>query len=505
MDRPISRRTGKTIAGKKRPPPRPARKRRKPGIAVNIAVVAVTLCIVAACVFWIAGFRFYKVTSNSMAPTLEGGGEKNYDLVLCWMLSPRYREPRRWEVVIFNTPESSKSQTYVQGIGTPEEIGVTIKRVVGLPGEHLSLAGGDVWVRNADGADVRQIKPDPVQRDLWIDVYNESFSDATLDEFLLFWHAEKREGLAVTPEHTLTMDAGSGIAYRPLSRNVGDVVAELPGIPDRYVLPQHVMFRCAAPACATDYEAFVSSQKIQGRCPACGRLNLEGAIVFYGYRSGLPEIGPYSAGDFRQKDDSHRSNSYYFVPDLRVRLEFRPDAADAVCEIRLVREDGEDTLLAGPGGISVNGVPADAASRPEAGKWTGIEFCRVDGVLRVFLNGSDDAVQEIPVVGNKPDPNTHPKTSGVAVAARAGRLALRNIDIQRDVYYFSGHEQGMLNFLASMGKTAEIAIPHGAFFPLGDNTTVSLDGRSWGAVDIPLIRGSAVGIWKPESRRRRIH
>jgi len=46
----------------------------------------------------------------------------------------RSRSPRRWEVAVFICP-SDKSKPYV-------------KRVIGLPGEEISLRGGDLWVNN---------------------------------------------------------------------------------------------------------------------------------------------------------------------------------------------------------------------------------------------------------------------------------------------------------------------------------------------------------------------
>ena len=43
-----------------------------------------------------------------------------------------FRAPRRWEVVVFHSPDDSSQ--------------LCVKRVVGLPGEMVSLADGDVWI-----------------------------------------------------------------------------------------------------------------------------------------------------------------------------------------------------------------------------------------------------------------------------------------------------------------------------------------------------------------------
>ena len=43
----------------------------------------------------------------------------------------QFRQPRRWEPVVFRSPEGAE---------------LTVKRVVGLPGEEVQLLGGDVWI-----------------------------------------------------------------------------------------------------------------------------------------------------------------------------------------------------------------------------------------------------------------------------------------------------------------------------------------------------------------------
>jgi signal peptidase I len=57
----------------------------------------------------------------------------------------QWRNPRRWEMIVFRSPA--------------EDGQLCVKRVVGLPGERVHLAGGDVWI---DGQ--RQRKTLPAQR-----------------------------------------------------------------------------------------------------------------------------------------------------------------------------------------------------------------------------------------------------------------------------------------------------------------------------------------------------
>ncbi len=83
----------------------------------GFAVVGIGLTFYHCC------FHTSRVVSESMAPTLWGTNHDTGDLVLTEKLSYQFREPRRWEVVTF-----------------PASNGVVImKRVVGLPGETITI------------------------------------------------------------------------------------------------------------------------------------------------------------------------------------------------------------------------------------------------------------------------------------------------------------------------------------------------------------------------------
>ncbi|MEO0652818.1 MAG: S26 family signal peptidase [Planctomycetota bacterium] len=89
----------------------------------------------------------YKIPSGSMQPTLmgmptpgdsviarDGGpGPEVKDRILVDKLTPRLRDPKRWEVLVFRYP-LKRSQNFV-------------KRMVGMPGEQLQIRNGDIFVR----------------------------------------------------------------------------------------------------------------------------------------------------------------------------------------------------------------------------------------------------------------------------------------------------------------------------------------------------------------------
>ena len=90
-----------------------------------------------AFVIYCIGFDISVMASGSMAPTLQGTSTENGDHVLTEKVSYWFRRPWRWEVITFRNSEGLQ----------------VMKRVVGLPGEMVSLKDGEVLV---DGQPVRR-------------------------------------------------------------------------------------------------------------------------------------------------------------------------------------------------------------------------------------------------------------------------------------------------------------------------------------------------------------
>lgn len=67
-----------------------------------------------------------EIHNLSMAPTLDSG-----DVVLVDKLTYRNRKPKRYEIIFFNNESDN------------EEL---VKRVIGLPGETVRLAGGKIFI-----------------------------------------------------------------------------------------------------------------------------------------------------------------------------------------------------------------------------------------------------------------------------------------------------------------------------------------------------------------------
>jgi len=90
-----------------------------------------------------------------MQPTLMGNPETGvFDRTVVDKLSFRFRDPERFEIVVFKHPlERSR---------------IMVKRLVGMPGEDLRIEHGDVWTRASETEPWRILRrPRAVQREMW--------------------------------------------------------------------------------------------------------------------------------------------------------------------------------------------------------------------------------------------------------------------------------------------------------------------------------------------------
>jgi len=79
-------------------------------------------------------FQPHQVKGTSMDPNFH-----NEEFLLTDKLSYRFNEPKRGEVVIFKAPSTEPCA---------EDECEYIKRIIGLPGENVKVAGGSIYINN---------------------------------------------------------------------------------------------------------------------------------------------------------------------------------------------------------------------------------------------------------------------------------------------------------------------------------------------------------------------
>jgi len=128
----------------------PTGERRKKNSTSRTIVEYVVLAVVAIAVaLLIQAFlvKPYRIPSESMENTLLIG-----DRVLVDRVSWRFSEPARQNIVVFHSPLAGP---------------VLIKRIIGMPGDEISLRDGAVYIngKKLDEPYVRQLKGRPVPSD----------------------------------------------------------------------------------------------------------------------------------------------------------------------------------------------------------------------------------------------------------------------------------------------------------------------------------------------------
>ena len=144
-----------------KPSPEPAQRHRSLE-ALKDNIEAFTIALIMALVIKHFCVEAFKIPTGSMVPTLYGDNyhpDRDGDRILvdkwAYLLSP----PERWDIPVFRYP-LDRSRNF-------------IKRIVGLPGEHLRIHAGDIWTKIAGSDDEFEIarKPARVRDQLFFPVY----------------------------------------------------------------------------------------------------------------------------------------------------------------------------------------------------------------------------------------------------------------------------------------------------------------------------------------------
>lgn len=125
----------------------------------TIADWILTIALAIGFVLLIKAFIFnpYRIPSSSMEPTFHcaqpgiGCQADRSDRVIANRFILHFRDPKRGDIVVFDTPAQAAVQC---GVG-----GVYVKRIVGLPGERISQEDGVVFI---DGVRLEEeyVEPD---------------------------------------------------------------------------------------------------------------------------------------------------------------------------------------------------------------------------------------------------------------------------------------------------------------------------------------------------------
>jgi signal peptidase I len=393
------------------------------GTAILAAVLMKWFCIEA-----------FQIPTSSMQPTLMGGAGVNDRIVVNKMLQ-LVREPQRWDITVFSYP-LQKNQNYV-------------KRIVGMPNDRLTIAGGDVWqVTDVDGKRSYEVlrKPADLQEAMWKNV-----------------HPLRQQ---VRAEKSALGSSLGGSPSRLFREDGTGIVVDLDG-------------QLAELSYRDDTDGGMIDRVWDGYPEAVARVMRDEAVA-----------GPGLAGTPQE-----------IVADVRIRAAVTPPPGldELTFEIKVARpnEDalgyalawraGKATLVVRKKGNIAGQSPEFALELP-AGTATELGFAHIDDELVAWRNG--DELARFPssqwscrdgcmlpfVPGMGPGKGlelpANQKVTPLIIAKGKGPLRLDDLRIDRDQHY------------TRLGAPEVIEIPDGHYYMLGDNTLQSIDSRGWTAITI---------------------
>ncbi len=390
-----------------------------------------------------------------------------------------FRDPVRWEVVVFRNPQHP-TQAYV-------------KRVVGLPGETIELIDGDVY---ADG--VLQRKPLAVQRSLRIPVDDFAHQPAQDDPD---WQPRWR----VASENSPWQTDGMILRYRPSATSATSLTSsgtagpaatsadDLNWVQYRHWVRAGGHHRCRVPLDHWPARTAEPGLVVDGfRYDAAAReLESVGAIPHHALTAWLERLPTPEAQDalrelYRQSHQPPLDDRCAYNPpdvvrasspihDLMVELELtvRRRAGRFV----VAMHDGCHELqcgfdfTSGTARLTANGNATvhRSAPLPEAllaGRAVRVTMSLFDRQALVAVDGVE-LFAPLPYAGMGPRPPLPPVP--VRFGAEGTELDVSGLRLDRDVYYTTEAGQEGRQYVLGPDE----------FFVLGDNSPVSLDSRAW--------------------------
>jgi signal peptidase I len=327
---------------------------------------------------------------------------------------------RRWQVVAFNDP------------GVPRQL--TVKRIVGLPGEQVSIHGGDVYL---DGRLARKNLAE--QRELAVLVHDNDFRPRSEARLPPRWQAD-------APHSRWRANAG-GFLHRFASPGEGDEGPSEEEPTENRPPIDWLTYR-------------------QWRCVVRPPRTAEAPVRdSYGYNQGVPR---------------HLQEATDLMLVCRVTLS-GPGGFVLRCDngretIAAVLEPAQDrlTVLQGAKTIATADLPGDLAGRPIE-----LVFSVFDRQVIVAIDG--EAFLTKPLAPS--DAPFTPTSRPLAIGARGVDVTIESLQIYRDLYYLDPLNQGV-----SWEADARLAADE--LFVLGDNAPISRDSRVFPR---PLKQADVVG------------
>ncbi|MDA7978479.1 MAG: signal peptidase I [Pirellulales bacterium] len=444
-------------------------------------------------------------------PTFQG------DRILVSKFAYQFGEPRRWDVIVFRYPNQSWTNY--------------IKRLVGLPGETIDIRNGDIFVKPPDG-DQYTIARKPTDKLMAMAriVHDTNFVPMVnpgKSIYDLGWPARWQaapDWLELSKKYPENPLAGWGEPslesgqFQPAtdfkSYATDGTSKEMAWLRYRHITPSEGDWNAMLKDQPQTQSANALTDRIDDFLPYnAGKPNV--------YVDGLglklvvrpaPKVEEHWVGDLilEASLDIQDSSGEIMLELVEAGYFFRCviDVQSGNAELSIessssTERSGEVLFDASSDGDPLAFAKAQTPVKG-AGKYQ-VRFANVDDELRLWISQTDAWTEPDPVVFDSPttysplpmkavaDPSTAADDSPVGVGAREVALSASRLRILRDIYYTQPKS-------SEAKYVANVAIPPGKLFAMGDNSDRSKDSRFFGFVDIEReLIGKALYVYWPHA------
>ncbi|MGD1277438.1 MAG: S26 family signal peptidase [Tepidisphaeraceae bacterium] len=389
-------------------------------------------------------------------------------------------EPRRWDVVVFKSPDKPDAFHYTMNF---------IKRLVGKPGERLMVLDGDIYVSTAGDPTWRiQTKPPAVQEALWRLVYDNDFYPQHVvregqRDWVQPWRPQSGSGWS------LGTDASNRRTFRfDNLEGAGQIAFDPNANSTTQTLTNYLVYDIGAELRRPGAVGSVDDER------ACPVSDLKLAL-YYRRTSG--------DGPLRLKLSRHESVDHTFTAEIgpqTVRLLHRTNGGE--------QQIGPTVKLA-----DLGIAPAKAVL---------VELQNVDYQVTLRLDGQEvlqstpaDYAPNVAWLLQQWRERRHGRPGEAEIEAQRQSCTLEHVGLWRDVYYTNRRPDNGEPFTWA-SPTSPVVLGDDEYFVMGDNSDVSADARYWdrditlpqegldvksGRVPEQFLLGQAVFVYWPAGFR----